>query len=310
MGEVIAQFRRAACAARKQCDLIFYSPVAGTEDNLEHFDHILHAMADDAAEGHPPAVQYACEMADLRAALEADCLAECLDSSPRRSSRLKLTAPPKRLRPRHDDLREIAAEAVASAVEWGPLAASAASLIRALVAAHEQVYLGMLSRQQAIVDAQDALTLPPGDPQNFHPAIMPDIFAELEEESDSIDKRYAAAISAWFAEYLALAPFERAPPAAPGSAAVRKASSEQRRIGRPVNDEQLARDLLEGWQAYEPEEGRKRIEGYLAQRADVRALKTEQAQRNRIAFLRTAYESARSYRRVKELAKESVRRRN
>jgi hypothetical protein len=62
--------------------------------------------------------------------------------------------------------------------------------------------------------------------------------------------------------------------------------------GRPPNDEALARDLLDGWQAYQPEDGRKTKPRYLAQRDDVRVLKTEEARQRKIASLRRVLNSA------------------
>jgi hypothetical protein len=64
------------------------------------------------------------------------------------------------------------------------------------------------------------------------------------------------------------------------------------RGGRPLNDEALARDLLDGWRAYEPEEGRKTKDRYLAQRTDVQVLKTEEARQRKVTSLRRALNSA------------------
>jgi hypothetical protein len=77
--------------------------------------------------------------------------------------------------------------------------------------------------------------------------------------------------------------------------------------GRPPNDEALARDLLDGWRAYEPEEGRKTKDRYLAQRADVRALKTEEARQRKIASLLVALQSAQHLHREKTKQKQRAR---
>jgi hypothetical protein len=69
--------------------------------------------------------------------------------------------------------------------------------------------------------------------------------------------------------------------------------------GRPQNDEDLARDLLAGWKAFEPDEGRKTKDRYLAQRPDVRVVKTEQARQRKIASLRVVLDSALHLRREK-----------
>ena len=77
--------------------------------------------------------------------------------------------------------------------------------------------------------------------------------------------------------------------------------------GRKQNDEALARDLLNGWQAYEPEEGRKIKDRYLAQRPDVIVLKTEDARQRRIASLRVALNSALHLRSEKKKQKQRLR---
>lgn len=71
-----------------------------------------------------------------------------------------------------------------------------------------------------------------------------------------------------------------------------KADGSRGRGGRPPNDEALARDLLNGWRAYEPEEGRKTKDRYLAQRPDVRTLKTPEARQRKIASLLVTLNSA------------------
>jgi hypothetical protein len=78
-----------------------------------------------------------------------------------------------------------------------------------------------------------------------------------------------------------------------------KPASSSRRVGRSQNDEALARDLLAGWKAFEPEDGRRRKRDYLAQRADVRVLKTEEARQRRIDSLMVALDSALHLRREK-----------
>jgi len=71
-----------------------------------------------------------------------------------------------------------------------------------------------------------------------------------------------------------------------------KTGSSSKPVGRPLNNEALARDLLAGWKAFEPEDGRKTKDRYLAQRPDVRAVKTEDARQRKIASLRVALDSA------------------
>jgi hypothetical protein len=99
------------------------------------------------------------------------------------------------------------------------------------------------------------------------------------------------------------------PPAA-CSTSEEQTNGNRSRAGRPQNDEALARDLLDGWRAYEPAEGRKTIDRYLAQRPDVRTLKTPDARQRKIASLRTALESAQSLRASKARQKRQARGKN
>jgi hypothetical protein len=86
-----------------------------------------------------------------------------------------------------------------------------------------------------------------------------------------------------------------------------KPGRDRGRSGRPQNDEDLARDLLAGWKAFEPEEGRKMKDHYLAQRLDVRALKTDEARQRKIASLRVALDSALHLQREKTKQKRRAR---
>lgn len=127
------------------------------------------------------------------------------------------------------------------------------------------------------------------------------------KESGMADDRYIE-YRVKFAEALdALAPFIEELPAAAASTSEKQTGSSRGRGGRPQNDEALARDLLDGWRAYEPEDGKKTKDRYLAQRADVRALKTEEARQRKIVSLRTALESAQSLRRSKARQKRRAR---
>jgi hypothetical protein len=86
-----------------------------------------------------------------------------------------------------------------------------------------------------------------------------------------------------------------------------KTGGSSKPVGRPQNDEDLARDLLAGWKAFEPEEGRKTKDRYLAQRPDVRVLKTDEARQRKIASLRVALDSALHLRREKTKQRRQVR---
>jgi hypothetical protein len=110
---------------------------------------------------------------------------------------------------------------------------------------------------------------------------------------------YGAALDRWQEAFDALAPFVEEPPAAFVATPEKQPGRSSGGGGRPPNDEALARDLLAGWKAFEPEDGRKTKERYLAQRPDVRVLKTEEARQRKIASLRVALDSALHLRREK-----------
>lgn len=289
MGEAIARFRQATLAARHKFDFCFFSPLAATEENHAYFCDMLNAFAESSSEGTMPAAEYAACMAEIQTDIES----EYADAPRRRGQPNPLTQPPRSgPQPRPDELRHLAAEAVVSALAWGHLATSIEGRIVRLLDAHERLRLGMLNRKHAVEEAQDALGLTPGNPENFCIDIMPDLLAEMAEEDEERQKQYAAALADWFMEYLALAPFIEKPAAAAGSTSAKQTGGNRRGGGRPPNDEALARDLLDGWRAYEPDDGRKTKPRYLAQRADVRAVKTEEARQRKIASLLVALNSA------------------
>jgi hypothetical protein len=303
MGDAIARFRQAAHAARHDFDFRFFSPLAATEENHAYFGDMLTAFAESASEGTMPAAEYADYMAEMQASIES----EYADTPRRRGQRNPLTQPPRNgPRPRPDDLRNLAAEAVVSALAWGHLATSIEGRVVRLLDAHEKLHLGMLDRRNAIEEAQNALGLTPGDLENFCIDIMPDLLAELAEDDEKRQKQYAAALAAWFVEYLALGSFIGEPPAA-AATSEKKTGGSRGRGGRPPNDEALARDLLDGWRAYEPEDGRKTKPRYLAQRDDVMAVKTEQARQRKIASLLVALNSALHLQREKTKQKQRAR---
>jgi hypothetical protein len=84
-------------------------------------------------------------------------------------------------------------------------------------------------------------------------------------------------------------------------------SVSKKRGGRPPNDEALARDLLDGWRSYTPGDGRKTKDRYLAQRPDVRVVKTEDARQRKIDSLRVALDSALHLQREKTKQKKRAR---
>lgn len=164
--------------------------------------------------------------------------------------------------------RRLMADVVFESPEWGPLAEKVVSLAERVAAAVQQV--GQV----------------PGD-------IEP-----LDWERRKRTKLRKALDL--------LHPYSQPPkPATPGSE--KRTGSSSKPVGRPQNDEDLARDLLAGWKAFEPEEGRKTIDRYLAQRPDVQVLKTEEVRQRKIASLRVALESAQHLRADKARQKRKAR---
>lgn len=168
--------------------------------------------------------------------------------------------------------RRLLADVVFESREWSPLAEKVVSLA-------EQVALAVQQVEKV-----------PGD-------IEP-----LEWQRERVDLRTGSILPASRGNLRnaldLLHPYAQPPkPATPGSE--KQTGKSRGRGGRPPNDEALARDLLAGWKAFEPEDGRKTKERYLAQRPDVRTLKTEDAKQRKIASLRVALDSALHLRREK-----------
>jgi len=96
----------------------------------------------------------------------------------------------------------------------------------------------------------------------------------------------------------ALHPYAR-PPAPLIEAAEKKANSSRSRGGRRQNNEALARDLLAGWDAFNPEDVRPKKPDYIARRPEVMAMKSLDARQKKAALLLTALNSALALRRSK-----------
>jgi hypothetical protein len=107
---------------------------------------------------------------------------------------------------------------------------------------------------------------------------------------------YSSALAEWQEAYDSLAPFEGEPPA-PAATSEKKPGG--KRPGRPVSNEALARDLLDGWRRFEPEEGRRTKRGYISQRPEVRVLKSPEARERQTALLLRMLDSALHLRREK-----------
>jgi hypothetical protein len=178
------------------------------------------------------------------------------------------------LDPEH--MQAMLADVVAESLSWGPHATTVASLSKSLADA-----LGrLLNRPRGLARTSY------GRPFMHTGGPMTHTSDWLSEKARHLKPAIAA-----------LQIYARPP--APAATSEEKTNGSRGRGGRPQNDEALARDLLEGWRAYEPEDGKRTKDRYLAQRADVRALKTEEARQRKIVSLRTTLESAQSLRRVK-----------
>lgn len=168
--------------------------------------------------------------------------------------------------------RRLLADVVFESREWSPLAEKVVSLAEQVALAVQQVEkvpgdIEPLEWQRERVDLQTG-------------SILPASRGNLRNALDLLH------------------PYAQPPkPATPGSE--KQPGRSRSRGGRPQNDEALARDLLAGWKAFEPEDGRRTKERYLAQRPDVRVLKTEEARQRKIASLRVALDSALHLRREK-----------
>jgi hypothetical protein len=179
--------------------------------------------------------------------------------------------------PGNSEIRKARRDAVKEAVRWGSLFPVVEARIKALDAAAD-----MLFQYAAAAYYGGGGKSAERDDQNY--------IARHEEFAEALE---------------ALAPFIEEPTAP--SAPAKKTDGSSRRVGRPQSDEDLAHDLLDGWRAYEPEEGRKTKDRYLAQRPDVRVLKTEDARQRKIATMRVALDSALHLRREKTKQKKRLR---
>ena len=184
-------------------------------------------------------------------------------------------------------------EAVKEALRWGPLFPVVEARIKALDAAANSLLN---------FAAPECYSWPD---EKYWKKVEGGQTVIKEPSKHEADRDYIARHEE-FAEALeALAPFIEEP--ASSEAIAEKKPSSSRRGGRPQTDEDLARDLLDGWRAYEPEEGRKTKDRYLAQRPDVRVLKTEDARQRKIASLGVALDSALHLRREKTKQKKRLR---
>jgi hypothetical protein len=282
MGEAIARFREMALVIRRICDERHSQPRGGavTEAAAKKFtkECRLHLL-DHEKNGMTYVERYVRGLCRRRNEAERH-------PEPPPSGHFDLPyyihwlpKPFAKEEPGYSEVRNEIREAIKEAVKWGSLFPEIEARIKALHAAADMLlqYAGAGFYQPPTekywCEAEDGkgggYCTPTGK----------------ESDSDYIDchEKFAEAFDA-------LAPFVEEPPA-PAATTGQKTSS-SRRSGRPQNDEELARDLLKGWRAYEPEEGRKTKDRYLAQRPDVRVVKTEDARQRRIASLRVALNSA------------------
>jgi len=289
MGEAIARFREVALAIRRKCDERHSQPrgiavqPAAAKKFAEECRILL--LEHDAA-GSPYPKGY---VRDLL--WERDAAERHRDRSPGPDGQPALPDYiewlPDTYEPTASEFREAFRAAVCEAVQWGSLFPVVEDRVKAVGAAAERLARYAAPRchedpnPEYLDEAEDGIVYPTGPTE-----------AEADRDYIARHEEFAEAFDA-------LAPFAEEPPkpATPGSE--QQTGNGRGRGGRPQNDEALARELLEGWKAFEPEEGRKTKDRYLAQRPDVRMLKTEEARQRRIASLRVALDSALHLRREK-----------
>lgn len=265
MGDAIARFYGMALAIRRKCDERHSQPrgMAVQPDAAKKFASrcCLH-LAEHEKAGMPYPARFIGGLCRFRNDAECD---------PAHPPPGHFSLPdyiewlPDPREPGHSEFRGAILSAVREAVEWGSLFPVVEARIKAVEAAAD-----MLNQYAAA-----AYYSPSGG-----------------ADDDQADAAYIARHEE-FAEALdALAPFVGEPPKPATMGSEKPTGDSRSRGGRPPIDEDLARDLLAGWKAFKPEDGRKTKGRYLAQRPDVRLLKTDDARQRRIAALRVALDSA------------------
>ena len=276
MGEAIARFHEMALTIRRVCDERHsqprgraVKPAAAKKFAKACREHFLEH--EQAGMNHP--ARYIHRLCELRAEAEqhpqendSGCFIPDIDLP---GYYEWIPEPFAKDEPDDSEIRKALLEARKEAAAWGPLFPVIEARLVALDTA-----ANMLQQYAAATYYQNRCSADEEADRDY--------IARHEEFADALD---------------ALAPFIEEPPTAAGSTFEKQTGSS--RGGRPPNDEALARDLLAGWKAFEPEDGRKTKERYLAQRPDVRVLKTEEARQRKIASLRVALDSALHLRREK-----------
>jgi hypothetical protein len=297
MGDAIARFRDMALGIRRICDERHsqprgraVTPAAAKKFASECRLHLL----DHEKNGMPYVERYVRGLCKLRYEAERHP-----DPPPPGEFELPLyiewlPKPLAREMPGDAETSRLSRKAIKEAVRWGSLFPVVEARIKALGAAADMLiqyaapdlYAGPSDKYCEVDEEGRSWCRGP---------------TRLEADCDFTEshKQFAEALDA-------LSPFIEEPPASE-AIAEKKTGSNSRRGGRPQTDEDLARDLLDGWRAYEPEEGRKTKDRYLAQRPDVRVLKTEDARQRKIATMRVALDSALHLHREKTKQKRRLR---
>lgn len=290
MGEAIARFRAMALTIRRVCDERHSQPrgrVVKPSDATEFAKECREHFLRHAEEGMTCPKDYVDGLCRLR-----DDLERRSDHAPRGgvTSLPYIEWLPDTLttkQPNDSEMRKAVREAVKEAVQWGSLFPVVESRIKALDKAAQLLTSFAAPHCYTHPSEQYWDECDDGETRCFGPS------------KRQADRDYGVRHNE-FAEALdALAPFVEGPPEAAGSRP-RRQSGETKRAGRKPNNEELARELLDGWRAFKPAEGRRRKDDYLAQRPDVQALKDSAAKQRKIASLRVTLESALHLRREKK----------
>jgi hypothetical protein len=290
MGDAIARFRDMAITIRRVCDERHsqpqgrvVKPSAATKFAKECREHFLRYV--EAGMNCPK--EYVGGLCSLRNEVERQS-----DPAPRGGvtyltyiAWLPDTLAQKQ--PDNTEMRKAVREAVKEAVKWGSLFPVVESRIKALDKAAK--LLTSFAAPHCYTNPSDQYweECDDGETRCFGPSKM-----QADHDYSLRHDEFAEALDA-------LAPFVEGPPEAAGSSPGRQAG-ETKRAGRKPSNEELARDLLDGWRAYKPAEGRRRKDDYLAQRHDVQALRDPVAKQRKIASLRVTLESALHLRREKK----------
>lgn len=289
MGEAIARFRDAARVARELSDTAYYCPDEGTAATLCFYLDTVTELIDKMNSGGWSPSTYAYHLLKDAASIRDEDTEPEEDDFAAETSVSGLLVPARP--PDLSSLRSLSTAAVCEAMKYGPLATAVEKHINSLMRSAEDIDHEVSGRKTQWAET------PHVEPKTG--SLLQAVFQRLKRQPELDHAKYASILERWFDAYNALNAFAGEPLLTAVPSEKKTGSS---RTGRPHNDEDLARDLLAGWQAFEPEEGRRRKRDYLAQRADVRVLKSEDARRRKIDSLLVALNSALHLRNAKTKA--------